>query len=519
MNTSKLIGIDAGTSVIKAVAFDIDGRQIASSGRRNEYRTLANGGVEQDMEATWVRTVEVLRELVDVQPELATQTIGLCVTGQGDGTWLVGENGRPLHDGWLWLDARASEESREILASEGIETVYRASGTGVNICQMRTHLLWLKRHQPELLSQARTAQHCKDWLYGRLTGERATDLSEAVMTFGDFRKRIYSDALLEALGYEDLRHLLPPIVDGTKQSRPLLANVASATGLPAGLPVSLGSIDVVCSAVGAGLYDDLARPGLTVLGSTGAHMKYAANADEVILNPDRSGYTLPLPGPAYAQLQTNMAATLNIDWILGLALEILCAQGVKRSLPDLLQSIDGQIMDALPGKALFHPYISAAGERGPFVEPDARASFTGLDQTASWLDMVRSVYDSLVLAARDCYTMMGKIPPEIRLTGGAAKSTALRCIMASALNRPVRTVSREEAGAAGAAMIAAVCQGVFEDITAATDAWVLPALQPPVHPDNELVHVYDCLFDAYLATRQAMPPVWSAQSRMRSRFA
>ncbi|MEM6943411.1 MAG: FGGY-family carbohydrate kinase [Pseudomonadota bacterium] len=519
MSRDVLMGIDAGTSVIKAVAFDLEGKQLAIASRRNDYRTLPDGGVEQNMARTWDDTVAVMRDVVEAVADLPARLLAIGVTGQGDGCWLIDADGRPVHDGWLWLDARAAHEAREIAASPGIDTIYRATGSGVNVCQMRTHLTWMKRHAPDLLARAETALHCKDWLYLNLTGERATDPTEGVFTFGDYRTRDYSDTVIEALGLADLRSLLPPVVDGAVTTHGLSETAAEAIGLPKGLPVSLGYVDIMCTALGAGLHDAGTQPGLTILGSTGVHMRFAENADAVVLNKARSGYTMAFPGAACGQIQTNMAATLNIDWMLGLAVEMLRAEGVARTPEELLIGLDDRVMAARPGAALFHPFISAAGERGPFTEPDARASFSGLDQTTGWFDMVRAVYDGLALAARDCYAAMGPVPGEIRLSGGAARSKALRKIVSAALNRPVRTVAQEEAGAAGACMIAAVAEGAFPDIGAVADAWVTPLLQEPEAPDPDLVPLYDALADAYLAGRQAAVPAWSALATMRRALA
>jgi len=513
MSSDVLIGVDAGTSVIKAVAFDLNGRQIASANRRNSYETLPDGGVVQDMRRTWNDTVAVLREVTDTVG--AERVMALGITAQGDGTWLIDADGDPVHDGWLWLDARSAVEAADLEASSGIDTIYRHTGAGVNVCQMRTQLLWMNRNTPEILERAATALHCKDWLYLGLTGVRASDPTEGVFTFGDFRSRDYSDDVLEALGLSHLRHLLPPILDGSVKAHGLTRSAAAETGLPEGLPVSLGYVDVICTALGAGLHDAEAMPGFSVLGSTGMHMRFAPDADAVSLNEDRSGYTMALPGKAFGQMQTNMAATLNIDWLLDLAAGLLESEGVTRSRADLLAGLDKRVLAARPGAALFHPYISAAGERGPFANPAARASLTGLDQSCGWFDMVRAVYDGLVLAARDCYTALGDIPAEIRLSGGAARSKTLVRLLASALNRPVRTVSQPEAGAAGAVMIAGIAQGIFADAADATRRWVHPLLQDPQAPDSDLIGTYDVLFAGYTATREAMQPAWIAQADMR----
>jgi len=502
MTGDLLVGIDAGTSLIKAVAFDLRGQQLAMASRRNSYRTLANGGVEQDMERTWDNTVAVTRELGQKIEGMADRVLALGVTGQGDGTWLIDGEGMPIHDAWLWLDARAAAEAHEIATSPGMDVIYHETGTGVNLCQMRTHLRWLLRHEPELVERAATAFHCKDWLYFNLTGIRATDPTEGVFTFGDFRTREYSDPVFDALDLAGLRHLMPPILDGAVQTHPLASDAAQAVGLRAGLPVSLGYVDVICTGFGAGLHDVEVRPGLTILGSTGAHLRFVSGWDEIHLGAGRTGYTLALPGEAYAQMQTNMAATLNIDWLLGLALEVLRTEGVERSLDDLLCKLDERADAGRPGAALYHPYISNSGERGPFTEPRARASFTGLDRSTSWNDLLRGVLDGLVLAARDCYCEMGPVPSEVRISGGAARSDALRRLLGGALGAPVRVAAREEAGAAGAAMIAGMAVRVFESASAASAAWVRPLLQEPMVPDPELTATFDRLYESYRATRE-----------------
>ncbi|TIM59728.1 MAG: carbohydrate kinase, partial [Mesorhizobium sp.] len=177
-------------------------------------------------------------------------------------------------------------------------------------CQQGPQLAFMKRNAPDRLAAAATAFHCKDWLYFNLTGERATDPSEGTFTFGDFRTRGYCDEVLEVLGVADLRHLLPPIVDGTRHSAGLSAAAAEATGLLSGTPVVLAYVDVACTALGAGLLDRERKPGCSIIGSTGMHMRLAQTPDEVLLNEARTGYTMTMPAPGvFAQMQSNMAAT------------------------------------------------------------------------------------------------------------------------------------------------------------------------------------------------------------------
>ena len=195
---------------------------------------------------------------------------------------------------------------------------------------------------------------------------------------------------------------------------------------------------------------------------------------------------------------------------------MLAAHGVDTDAVDLFDGLDERILAARPAAALYHPYISPAGERGPFIDSRARASFAGLDQGVGYHDLVRGVYEGLALAARDCYESMGRIPDEIRLGGGAAQSLALQRIMASVLDRPVRVADRAEAGAAGASMIAAVKHGYFDHVASCTARWVTPSIGEAVRPDPELSALYDGLFEAYVAARDASPTVWRRLAQLRA---
>ena len=516
MKGDLLIGVDAGTSVIKAVVFDLSGEQIAIASRPNTYETPGPGQVEQDMARTWSDCATALRELHERVPDLARRAAGLAVTGQGDGTWLIDRDGKPVGGGLLWLDSRAAAICVAYMKTPAYADHYAKTGAGLNACMSSGQLAWMKRHQPERIARATTAFHCKDWLYFNLTGERATDPSEANFTFGNYRTRRYEPSILAAMGIADCERLLPPIVDGATTAHQLSAAAAATTGLPQGLPVVLGYLDVVCTGMGSGLYEPGRDVGVSIFGSTGMHMRFAATPDDVRLNELRSGYTMALPIPgASAVMQSNMAATLNIDWLLDLACEAASWAGAETSRAALLKDLDARVLDAAPGSAIYHPYIFEAGERGPFLDPFARAQFSGLSTRTSFAGMMRAVYEGLASAARDCYVASGPPPREVRLGGGAARSRALRLILASTLGAAARTVKREETGAAGAAMIAAVRLGVYGDMAQCACAWVTPLLGETIEPDPDLNAVYEKLFPVYADIRKRMPPAWAALAEAR----
>ena len=509
MSDGILIGIDAGTSVIKAVAFTTDGKELAVASIPNRYVTLPGGVAEQDMDLTWESAAATLKQLTEQIPDLASRLIAISVTAQGDGLWLIDKQGEPVGPATIWLDSRAASIVEEYVASENYSAHYERTGTGMTVVQMSGKLAWMQRHKPHMLAKATQAFHCKDWIYFKLTDERFTDPSEANCTFGNYQTSIYQADILDHLGAGNAKQLLTPVIDGTQDSGRLTESAAKLTNLKVGTSICLGYVDYVCTGLGGGMFDPSGQTGCTIIGSTGMHMRLRTDTNFVQLNEDRSGFTVTFPAPGMvAQIQSNLAATLNIDWLLDVAIGILADNGLSKSRADLLKGLDEKVLAREPAKLLYHPYISWAGERSPFMDTAARAMFNGLDTTVDYYDMMRGVFEGLAFAARDCYEVMGPIPKEIRITGGAARSHALRLIFASVLNSDIRTMSREEAGAAGAAMIAAVQQKIFPDMTACAQTWVDPYLGSSTQPDPQLTSQYDRVFPQYVAARKAMRPIW-----------
>ena len=281
------------------------------------------------------------------------------------------------------------------------------------------------------------------------------------------------------------------------------------TGLAAGTPVSLGYVDMVLTGLGAGVYTGNTDSACSIIGSTGVHMR-PAWADQITLNEMGTGYIMALPVPGLVtQMQSNMAATLNVDWLLNLISQ-LCGEFGHTLRPEtMIQKLDRWLADTAAGQLIYHPFISEAGERGPFINAQARASFIGLAAHHSFPDMVRAIVDGLAMATLDCYRTIGPMPREIRMSGGAARSAGFRAAIASALGAPVRVSSREETGAAGAAMMSAVAIGAYSSMEDCVAEWVTPLLQESTPPEAQLEKAYAGLFDRYITSREALVPTWS----------
>ena len=517
-----LIGIDAGTSVLKAVAFDRRGRQIAVASTPNKVLYGADGAAEQDMNATWVNCAATLRALAAQVPRLAQRTLALAMTGQGDGTWLVDAKGEPVGPAMLWLDGRAAAQVRELRSGPHAQALAAKTGTAVNPSMQSPQLHWLRTHQPERLAHAATAMHCKDWLYFKATGLRGTSICEGNISFGNWRQRGYDNEVLAMLGLTDLQRLLPPLIDGSRQHAPLCPQAASDCGLLAGTPVVLAPLDVALTLMGGGAIayqgDQMRRVGCSILGSTGMH-GWVTDSAAAITPSAEAGYTmcLPLPG-SWARMMSHMAATLNLDWLLALLEQAIRLSGVNPpSRQELLLRLNDMVLSATPAQAVFHPYIADNGERGPFVDADARAQLSGFSAGLGLAGTARALMEGICLATRDCYTALGPIPDEIRLSGGAARSPALRQVLANVLGRPVRVSNRAECGAAGAAIVAAVSVGAVPSLRAALPDWVDDLLDAhTTQPDAQQTALYDELFSLYRDLTQRCRPAWSRLAQLRA---
>ena len=305
---------------------------------------------------------------------------------------------------------------------------YAKTGSGLNACMASGQLAWMKRHQPERIARATTAFHCKDWLYFKLTGERATDPAEANFTFGNYRTRRYEPSILAAMGIADCERLLPPIVDGASIVTPVQPRRRPRPGCRR----ACRSCSVISTwsapALGGGLYEPDSDVGVSDLrldrhahalrrdAGRGSPQQIALRLRHAVPDPRRRGHdAIEHGGDAQYRLAARHRAR-GRD----------VGPAPRSSRAALLKGMDARVLDAAPGSAIYHPYIFEAGERGPFLDPNARAHFSGLSTRTSLAGMMRAVYEGLAFAARDCYAASGAPPREVRLGGGAARSTALR---------------------------------------------------------------------------------------------
>ncbi|MEU3848630.1 FGGY-family carbohydrate kinase [Streptomyces sp. NPDC029554] len=460
------VGIDVGTSVVKAAAFDAGGRQLAAEARPVGL-SLHGGVVEQDMEEVYAAVVGVLGALTAAVAE-PVEFAGL--TGQGDGVWLVDAEGRPVRAAASWMDGRAHELVDRWLADGTFETVFRRTGSAMFPGCPGPLLAWLDRHEPKALDTARAALYCKDVVFQRLTGAGpTTDVSDASMPFLDPRTRTYDDRVVELLGLTHRRGLLAPVSD------PVATAGARGEGLPAGTRIANGPYDLPACALGAGVTSP--GDGLLIVGTCLAGLVATTELD---LTGEPAGLYISTDRPGHwLRAMPAMVGTAALDWVLS-------TTGVRHD------EVDGLLAETPPGAhgVRVLPYFAPSGERAPFVEPRLRAELTGVSLESTRGDLIRATCEGIGYAARHCLEAAG-LTGSLAVCGGGTRSPAWMRLLADVLGRPLRVVEGE-VGARGAVLAAAERFGAGLDAR----AWTRPTAV--VEPDPERAAVYTAGYAEHL---------------------
>jgi erythritol kinase len=489
------LGIDVGTSVVKAVAFDADGGALAVGGCPVEL-THDGGGVtgavEQDLEQVLARLGEVVHSVVaeaGVTPEL------VALTGQGDGCWVTDAEYRTVRPALSWLDGRAAGLLDEWTASGVTEQIYRVNGSALFPGAPAPLLAWLDRHEPAVLDRAETAGYCKDAVFGRLTGVRATDPSDSSMPFGDGTGAGYSDEVLSLTGLTHRRELLAPIV-GPVPVAELTDSGARLLGLPAGLPVSSGPFDFPACGFGGGLSG--VGDALLIVGTT---LGCLVHVDRLHTSGEPAGFHVATGVPGrWLRAMPAMVGTASLDWLL-------------RTLGVGVGAVQEALAASPPGArgVAVLPYLATAGERAPFVDPRASGQLTGVRMTTDRHDLVRAMCEGLAYAARHCFEAAGRPAPpspdqavgRLVVCGGGTRSRAWMSVFADVLGVRLELARTPEVGARGAVLVAAGARGIELD----TAAWTAP--DAVVEPDPRQRERYEDGYRRYLAQLAAARPLWS----------
>lgn len=499
-----ILGIDAGTSNVKAVLFDERGQEVSVASRENELKSVGNH-VEQDMDAVWDNVKACVKSVAGSGAARKEDIIGIGVTGQGEGCWLVDREGNPVQKAILWCDGRAVSEVGKITKEHPeIGRLYHSTtGTPPLPGNQMMLLKWMKENRKEVLDKAEKLVFCKDWIRYKMTGEMKAEITDSSTSLVDVKNGGIAAELLEALGLSEYRSYLPDPVQSDQVVGTVLDSFADEAGLRRGLPVIAGALDTSATAMGLGAIHE--KDVCVILGTT--------CANEVVLAKEKCEFGAvntrfekhPL-GSLYVELQATLNGTPNIDWMLENIAETKDFEEIDRIVESTPVGCSGVV---------YHPYISVAGERAPFYHPYARASFFGISQVTTRGDLIRAVYEGITMSIRDCLGDVDK-NSTIYLAGGGANSLVWVQMIADVLGMRVMIPEGTELGAKGIALMIGVSQGLYRDYEDAVEKAC--TFRHVFEPDPVNTKKYDLLYELYRKVRIHNQEIWDYRHQMNKKI-
>ncbi len=485
-----LIGLDIGTTGVRAVAIDVDLKVVASATESYPLSMPRPGWTEQDPEDWWKACQLVLKKVASSMP---SPPLGLGLTGQMHGSVFLDGRNEVIRPALLWNDQRTADQCRVITEKVGATRLIEITGNPALTGFQAPKILWLREHEPDAYRRIHSVLLPKDYIRLRLTGERATDASDASGTLLlDLAKRDWSDEVLDRL--EIPRPWLPAVHEAPERAGNVSASGAAATGLPQGLNVAAGAGDNAAAAMG----NAIVRQGV-VSSSIGTSGVVFAPTDTLKVDPRGRLHSFchAVPG-AYHLMGVTLAAGGALRWWRDAVASDLDYEGLSALAEQAPPGSEGLI---------FLPYLS--GERTPHLDPAARGAFVGLSLRHTRAHMTRAVMEGVTYSLKDSLDLMGALDVsagEVWATGGGARSPLWRQMQADVFGVPIRRTLVEEGPAFGAALLAGVATGAFLDVfEACSRIRANPETAEPDPNRHELYrHYHEVYSKLYAATSPAM---------------
>lgn len=476
-----VIGIDLGTSAVKGLLVNQNGKVIQEVSKSYPLIQNAFGYSEQDPEIWVEQTIRMLAELIDVSEVDPEEIEGLSFSGQMHGLVLVDKQGRLLRNAILWNDTRTTEQCRSIddrLGNRLVDWTKNIALEGFTLPK----LLWVKENEPAVFE--RTAQFLlpKDYLRFRMTGVCNSEYSDAAGTLMlNVTEKRWSEEICDC--FDIPVDICPPLVESDQWVGTLLPEIASRTGLQPSTKVFAGGADNACGAIGAGILSE--GKALCSIGTSGIILSY-----EEKRNRDFRG-KLHFFNHGQANAYYAMGVTLSAGYSLRWFKDTFAGE---ESFDELLKEADRVPIGA--NGLLFTPYL--AGERTPHADATIRGSFIGIDTSHTRADFVRAVIEGITFSLNETIEILrkeGKSIPTIVSIGGGAKNSSWLQMQADIFDVTVVGLQNEQGPGMGAAMLAAVGCGWFGSLETCAERFVQPSVEFKPNPKN--VDKYRELFAVY----------------------
>jgi xylulokinase len=490
------LGIDVGTGGTRALLIDAQGREVSAVTALHEPIQMERPLWAEQCPEDWAEAaVRAIRGVLSKSQIPGAQVRGIGLSGQMHGLVMLDRAGAVIRRSLIWCDQRSQPQVDFVNRKIGIAKVLEYTANPVLTGFTLPKLLWVRDHEPENFERLRMVLLPKDYVRFTLTGEFATEVSDASGTgVFDVVDRRWSFEMMDALGLD--RGAFPRAYESSEISGVVSAEAAERTGLAAGTPVVGGGGDQAASAVGNGIV----APGLVscTLGTSGVVF---AHMDRVAYDPQGRVHTFcHAVREKWHVMGVTQAAGLSLQWLRN-------------------QLTPGVDYDALTAEAstspagaqglFWLPYLM--GERTPHLDAEARGGWIGLTARHTRADLIRSVIEGVSYSQKDCLGIieeLGVRVDSIRASGGGSRSGFWRQILADVFATRVATLHTQEGSAYGAALLALVGTGEYASVPEASRACIREA--DSVLPRMEESERYARSYETYRALYPALRPLYAA---------
>jgi xylulokinase len=490
------LGLDVGTGGSRALLVDGKGRvRYSFTAPHADMQMLKPMWAEQDPDDWWRAGQVAIQGVLHEAHAGGADIAGVGLTGQMHGLVLLDERGEVIRPALIWCDQRSQRQVDFINAKVGAERVLRATANPVLTGFTLPKLLWVRDNEPQLFGSIRHILLPKDYLRYRLTGEFATDVSDASGTaLFEVAKRRWSEEMISGLALD--RETFPKSFESSEITGEISSFAAGLTGLVEGTPVVAGAGDQAASAIGNGIV----KPGSVscTIGTSGVVFAYS---EKPAYDPDGRVHTFchAIPG-AWHVMAVTQGAGLSLQWF---------RNRFARDCEYDDLTAEATLAPSGAQGLFWLPYLM--GERTPHLDANARAGWIGLTAKHQRADLVRAILEGVCFSQRDGLEIiagLGARPDHIRLSGGGAKSVFWHQLFADIFGQGVTTLETQEGSAYGAALLALVGTGEYGSAAEVCSEAVHEVSAKD--PQAQEVEFYDKRYAIYRSLYPALKPVFQA---------
>ena len=454
-----LIGVDVGTSATKTVLFDEECRPVAEASAEYPMYQPQNGWAEQNPKDWEEAAASTIREVMERSRVNKEDVVGLGLSGQMHGLVMLDKDNEVIRPAIIWCDQRTAAECEEITAKVGKERLIEITANPALTGFTASKILWVRNHEPKNYAACRHILLPKDYVRFAMTGEYATEVSDASgMQLLDVPHRCWSKEVLAKLEIDEA--LLPKVFESPEVTGHISTEFAQRAGLSEKCVVAGGAGDNAAAAVGTGIVED--GKAFTTIGTSGVVF---AHTSEPRIDPKGRVHTFccAVPG-CWHVMGVTQAAGLSLKWFRENMAENMDYEAINQAIASVPRGSH---------RLIYLPYLM--GERTPHLNPDCRGVFFGLSAMHTKADMLRSVMEGVSFSLLDCWDILREMKIEVKdmmACGGGSKSPLWRQMLANMYGCPVKVGGEGGGATLGAAILGGVAAGVFEDVPSACRRFV-----------------------------------------------